>query len=219
MIWYKKAIIRKRAFLLASFILLLILSISLLAITGLNRVTEDVQSLFDDRLYPAVEMAQIIEKTYENRLLLEEYLYSELSNKEVYSLKQQIQNNTKKIDSLVGKYAATHLVEEEKKYLLNYQEEVMKYRYLEKEIIELYPSDEQSARELFSKDSSDEFKKLIEPLHRLTDLQLIIGKKLYEDSTREAKLLRVSFYIFMGVMLLAFILVAFWLSFFYMNEG
>jgi hypothetical protein len=151
----------------------------------INRVAEDVNALYYDRLYPAVEMAKITKTLYENRLFLEEYLNLD-DESQRKDLLQGIKVNQKIIDSLVRKYEESHLVEEENKNLLAYRKEVFKYRQLENEILQLHKSDAEAAKLLFSTESSEEFKKMIEPIHKITNIQLKIGEELRDDSIKEA---------------------------------
>jgi|JI8StandDraft_2_1071088.scaffolds.fasta_scaffold01366_7 hypothetical protein len=218
MAWYKQTSIRKQVFGVFTGVIIIIMVVSLVGITGINRMAEDVNALYYDRLYPAVEMAQITEKLYENRLFLEECL-----NTEELEIQQQlivdIGKNNKKIDSLVAKYAESHLVDDENKSLLLYRTEISKYRHLEKEIIMLSKTDAEGAKTLFSKESSEEFRNMIEPIHKMTNIQLKIGQELRDDSLSEARAIRLALYLSMGIILVVFIVMASWLGFVYMNQS
>jgi CHASE3 domain sensor protein len=218
MSWYKKTGIRRQVFGVFSVVIVIVMIVSLIGITGINRVAEDVNSLYYDRLYPAVEMAKITETLYENRLFLEEYLNLD-DEKQRSNLLKSIKVNHKIIDSLVAKYAESHLVDEENNNLLMYRKEIFKYRQLENEILQLYNSDIDGAKMLFSTESSEEFKKMIEPIHRMTDVQLKIGEELRADSIKEANAIRLALYIAMGIILIVFIAMGAWLGFVYMNQG
>jgi len=218
MSWYKKTEIRRQVFGVFSAVIAIVMVVSLIGITGINRVAEDVNALYYDRLYPAVEMAKITETLYENRLFLEEYLNLD-DESQRKDLLQGIKVNQKIIDSLVRKYEESHLVEEENKNLLAYRKEVFKYRQLENEILQLHKSDAEAAKLLFSTESSEEFKKMIEPIHKITNIQLKIGGELRDDSIKEANAIRLALYITMGLVLIVFIVLAAWLGFVYMNEG
>lgn len=218
MSWYKKTGIRRQVFGVFSAVIIIVMVISLIGITGINRMAEDINSLYYDRLYPAVEMAKITETLYENRLFLEEYLNLDDENQRSDLLKG-IKANHKIIDSLSSKYAESHLVDEENKNLLVYRKEIFKYRQLESEILQLYSSDIDGAKMLFSTESSEEFKKMIEPIHKMTDIQLKIGEGLHSDSISEAKNIRMALYVAMGIILIAFIVMGTWLGFIYMNQA
>jgi hypothetical protein len=218
MAWYKQTNIRKQVFGVFTGVVIIIMIVSLVGITGINRMAEDVNALYYDRLYPAVEMAQITEKLYENRLFLEENLNTEELETQ-QKLIMGITKNNKKIDSLISKYAESHLVDDENKNLLIYRTEISKYRHLEKEIIMLSKTDVEGAKMLFSKESSEEFRNMIEPIHKMTNIQLKIGQELREDSLSEAKGIRLALYLSMGIILVLFIVLAGWLGFVYMNQG
>lgn len=218
MSWYKKTGIRRQVFGVFSAVIAIVMVVSLVGITGINRVAEDVNSLYYDRLYPAVEMAKITENLYENRLFLEEYLNMD-DEKQRQKLIKDIKSNHKIIDSLVAKYAESHLVDEENKNLLEYRKEIFKYRQLENEILQLFKTDVEGAKTLFSTESTEEFKKMIDPIHKMTDIQLKIGDELRRDSVGEAKAIRFALYIAMGIILVVFIIMATWLGFVYMNQG
>ncbi|KOY85217.1 hypothetical protein AD998_02770 [bacterium 336/3] len=218
MAWYKQTNIRKQVFGVFTGVVIIIMIVSLVGITGINRMAEDVNALYYDRLYPAVEMAQITEKLYENRLFLEENLNTEELETQ-QELIMGITKNNKKIDSLISKYAESHLVDDENKNLLIYRTEISKYRHLEKEIIMLSKTDVEGAKMLFSRESSEEFRNMIEPIHKMTNIQLKIGQELREDSLSEAKGIRLALYLSMGIILVLFIVLAGWLGFVYMNQG
>lgn len=218
MAWHKITGLRRQVFGAFSIITGIILVVALIGITGINRISEDVHSIFYDRLYPAIEMAKITEKLYENRLMLEEYLAVDDSVLRA-SLLPQIRKNNKRIDSLSSKYAESHLVDEENKSLLMYKNEIFKYRQLEDEIVKLHRTDPAAAQLLFIGESSEEFKQIIEPIHQMTDVQLVIGNTLYEDSMKEARSVRFALYLAAGIVLLLFIILGAWLSFVYMNQG
>lgn len=218
MSWYKKTGIRRQVFGVFSAVIVIVMIVSLIGITGITRVAEDVNSLYYDRLYPAVEMAKITETLYENRLFLEEYLNLD-DEKQRDSLLKSMKVNHKIIDSLVAKYAESHLVDEENKNLLLYRTEIFKYRQLENEILKLYELDADGAKILFSTESSEEFKKMIEPIHKMTDIQLKIGEELRSDSIKQANNIRMALYIAMGIILIVFISMGAWLGFVYMNQG
>lgn len=218
MSWYKKTGIRRQVFGVFSAVVAIVMVVSLVGITGINRVAEDVNALYYDRLFPAVEMAKITEHLYENRLFLEEYLNFDDENLRK-ELLQNIKHNHKVIDSLVAKYAESHLVDEENKNLLVYRKEIFKYRQLENEILKLFTTNAEDAKLLFSTESTEGFKKMIEPIHQITDIQLKIGEELQKDSISEAKAIRNALYVAMGVVLTVFIVLAAWLGFVYMNLG
>jgi hypothetical protein len=218
MAWYKQTNVRRQVFGAFVGVVVVILIVSLIGITGINRMAEDMDSLYHDRLYPAVEMAQITEKLYENRLFLEEYLNSDEAS-QAERLIQMLRKNHQKIDSLSNKYAESHLVDEENKNLLIYRSEVSKYRHLENEIIQLYRTDVAAAQMLFAKESSEEFKNMIEPIHRMTNIQLKIGKELRDDSLAEARAIRLALYLSMGIILVVLIVMGTWLGFVYMNQS
>jgi|GEM_PF-6823565 hypothetical protein len=215
--WYKKTGIRRQVFVIFSIITGIIMTISLIGIMGINRVAEDINGLYYDRLLPAVEMANLTEKLYENRLLLEEYLYLDdsLMRKKIL---EKIERNHKSIDSLASKYAESHLVEEENRFLITYRKEIFKYKQLESEIVKLFATDAESAKTLFSTEASEEFKKIIEPIHRIADVQLKIGEELRKESIKEANSIRFALYLAMGIVILAIIITGAWLGFVYMMQ-
>ncbi len=215
--WYKKTGIRRQVFAIFAVITGIIMTVSLIGIMGINRVAEDINSLYYNRLLPAVEMANLTEKLYENRLFLEEYLY--LDNPSMQKdILEKIEKNHKSIDSIASKYAESHLVEEENRFLVNYRKEIFKYKQLESEIVKLFATDAESARTLFSTEASEEFKKIIEPIHRITDVQLKIGEKLRKESIQEANAIRLALYLTMGVVIMAMIVTGTWLGFVYMMQ-
>lgn len=215
--WYKRTGIRRQVFIVFSFVTVVITVISLVGIMGINRVAEDINAIYYDRLLPAVEMAKLTEKLYENRLLLEEYLYLDNPTMQKEIL-HKIELNHKAIDSLASKYAESHLVEEENNFLMTYRKEVFKYKQLENEIIKLFRNHPEAAKTLFSMEGAEEFKKIIEPIHRITEIQLYIGENLRAKSVKEAKSIRLALYIAMGSVIIAIIVVGAWLSFVYMMQ-
>jgi len=216
MSWYKKTGIRRQVFGIFSVVIVIVMIVTMIGIAGINRIAEDINTLYYDRLYPSVEMAKITKTLYENRLFLEEYINLD-DEKQKDVLLKLIKFNHKIIDSLVSKYLESHLKDEENANLLLYRNEAFKYRQLENEILKLYKSDFGTAKKLLFTESSEEFKKMVEPIHKITDIQLKIGEEFRKNSVIAANSIRRTLYISLGIILLIFIVMGVWLSFAYMN--
>ncbi len=199
-------------------ILIVILVVGLIGTVGVNRIFGDVKSMFYDRLYPAVEMAKITEKLYENRLNLEEHLTS-VNTGSMQVLEQKIYKNNILIDSLTEKYAGTHLVAEEKGKLREYRREIFLYRKIENKIIEQSRRQEKSeAFQAFSKEGYEEFRRMMEPIHEITDTQAQIGSELYKDSERAANRVRWALYSAMIIVVLIVSILGTLVAFNYLHE-
>ncbi|MGD1841791.1 MAG: MCP four helix bundle domain-containing protein [Thermonemataceae bacterium] len=183
-------------------IIVVILVVGLIGTGGINHIAGDVKAMYYDRLYPAVEMAKITEKLYENRLNVEEHLVT-LNKGKMQVIEREIFRNHQVIDSLIEKYAGTALVDNEKVSLINYQREVFAYTKIENDILTLSRNGQKTqALKMFSSEGFEEFKRMMEPVHDITDRQIVIGKELYNDSMRNATQVRIALYVAMIIVVL-----------------
>jgi CHASE3 domain sensor protein len=198
----------KRIIYCFSIVFFLLISIGMVSVSGVSRLSNKFFSMYRDRLEPAMELSYIIERSYQNRLHLEEHV-TEMGVESLSQIEYAIYKNNRVIDSLILKYSETYLVPEEIKSLNKYRRNINEYRKLEKETIKLSRERQhQDAMAILTGQSFTLFRSIIEPLERLEEVQLIAGKELYLEAERLALRVNMTIYLAMGIGIVVAIIVA-----------
>ncbi|MGB3619077.1 MAG: MCP four helix bundle domain-containing protein [Catalinimonas sp.] len=179
-------------------VLALLLTVGVIGIGGVNRLSSRFNTLFEDRLEPEIDISLILEKMYQNRLALEE-LVTQFGIETPSELRADIRRNNLEIDSLIGKYSATLMVPEEVRSLRNYRKEIRTYRELEADIIATYEDDHKAAQQLFTERSFVAFQRAVSPVEKLSVTQATAGRELYEDAERTVQTVKISLYVAMSI--------------------
>ncbi len=198
----------KRIIYCFTIVFFLLISIGMVSVSGVSRLSNKFFSMYRDRLEPAMELSVIIERSYQNRLHLEEHV-TELGVESLVQIEFDIHRNNRIIDSLINKYSETYLVPEEIKSLNKYRRNMDEYRKLERNIITLSRQRQhQEAMNLLTGRSFTLFRSIIEPLERLEEMQLIAGQELYLEAERLALRVNMTIYLAMGIGIVIAIIVA-----------
>lgn len=202
------------------FVTLFILMIAsgMISSLGITRITNKFFSMYRDRLEPAMDISYIIEKMYQNRLLLEEHV-TEIGPETFRQIEFDIYKNNNFIDSLINKYAETYLIPDEVRILNLYQNSIESYRKLETTIIGLSRDGlHEEALTLYTGESFNSFRKTIEPLESLEQTQLKEGKHLYYEAEAMAYRIKMSVYLCIGIAIIIAIIVGLIISLSYVNK-
>lgn len=161
---------------------------------SMEQVGKKFETLYQDRLVPSLDISEILERYYQNRMLLEEHVLA-TNTASHDSLQQLIVANTAKIDSLVTKYEKTYLVAQEQENLTAYKTRFTELVQVQDQIIDLSAKGEKAqAQRLYSSSGQIAFQNLLDPLHQLIRVQGDIGQELYRSADRNVKMLRVLSY-------------------------
>ncbi|MEJ8802288.1 MCP four helix bundle domain-containing protein [Pontibacter sp. H249] len=158
---------------------------------SMKQISGQFKSVYEDRLVPALDISAIVERSYENHLLLEEHiLAAEAGVKE--KLASQISQNQHEIDSILVKFEATYLTKEEYKDLQNYK--VARQDLLEVQQAILKQSGDlntREAREKFTTAGNTTFQLLLNPLHDLSKVQETVGHDLLDSAERQMNAIKI----------------------------
>lgn len=175
---------KTRSKLLTSFTVL-IFFVVVLGVLSINRITgmrDMIQSFYDDRFVPAVDLGKVSYNLASIRIgaLM-------IMNEQDASKRQTIFNNAaedeKDTDELIKKYGATQLVEEEKKI---YDEFIASWKSYNDSRLNTYKwaldGEFDKAKNNAATDAGPKFKILDGKIKRLIEIQDEIGKSLYKEA-------------------------------------
>lgn len=173
----------------------------------MERVSRNFESVYQDRLIPSLDISEILERYYQNRMLLEEHVMAEdLSLHK--SLQQRITTNTRTIDSLTAKFENTHLVDKELQELASYKAQFAKLVKVQDEILYLSAQGNKTeAKKLYRTEGQTVFQDLLKPLHALIRVQGDVGQELYRSADRSVKMLKVLSYLVIGLAVIVALIV------------
>ncbi|MCE6989899.1 MCP four helix bundle domain-containing protein [Dyadobacter sp. CY323] len=175
----------KAAVLLGSIMVLIILG-SVLSRYNVHGIDQSVSSIYKDRLIPATTIIYLTENLYGKRLTLEKHLFLP-DPKSEDELRSQLKTYDTHIDSLVGVFEKTYLVDQETKSLQKFKYQVDKYRLLEATILNLTSlGANEEGKLVFAKTGAAAFQESIHILNELTSIQSDIGADLMKVSKSEA---------------------------------
>ncbi|WP_250419055.1 MULTISPECIES: MCP four helix bundle domain-containing protein [Pontibacter] len=174
---------------------------------SMEQVGRKFQSVYQDRLIPSLDISEILERYYQNRMLLEEHILAD----NIYSqdsLHQHINANTKAIEALMEKYETTYLVDQEQKNLTAYKSQFTKLVQVQNSILQLSTNGNKGlARKLYLTNGYTAFQNLLEPLHALIRVQGDVGQELYQSADRSVKMLKVLSYLVIGLAVIVALIV------------
>ncbi len=175
----------KVALLLLGIMMLIMLTI-LISRKNINHISESFDSMYKDRLIPATDIFYLAENLYSKRILLENYLNSEI-NKNTQQLRESLTHHDRIMDSIIVEFEKTYLVDEESHFLTDFKEKSEQYASIEDEIIGLSQRESKdSALRQFHANGEAVFQCTIDNLVKLTQIQSTVGKTLTDTSQSEA---------------------------------
>ncbi|WP_242928160.1 MCP four helix bundle domain-containing protein [Pontibacter vulgaris] len=196
----------KIAFAFAAIFVIIILANWFVSYT-MERVSRNFQSVYQDRLVPSLDISQILERYYQNRMLLEEHVMAEDHSLQT-SLQQRIFANTKTIDSLAAKFGNTYLVDKELQELATYKAQFERLVNVQDQILYLSAQGKKAeAKQLYRSEGQEAFQDLLVPLHALIRVQGDVGQELYQSADRSVKMLKVLSYLVIGLAVIVALIV------------
>lgn len=166
---------------------------------SIANINSQFKSVYEDRLIPSLDISEVVERYYQNRIYLEEYILAENSEVE-HNLDNLMQANYAAIDSVIYRYEKTYLVERESEGLQNYKAQFDKLVVVQERILKLSrEGNKEQAMELYRTAGYEAFNNLLVPLHSLIKLQGEVGKELYQAAERQVKALNVLYYLVLGI--------------------
>lgn len=153
---------------------------TLLETRNINNINKAVLSIYEDRLIPATDLFFLAEVSYQKRDQLETYLKSSEPSTTVIS--NQLSRQNQKVDSLIGKYEKTYLVDEELLHFNGLKENLKEYLHLEKDIVDLsIQNSKEAALSEFYTRAIVSHHKMMNHLSQLTQIQSNVGASLVKS--------------------------------------
>lgn len=157
---------------------------------SMTQVSSQFESVYQDRLVPALDIAAMQERYYQNRMLLEEHLHVE-DPVQQQRVEASLQQHIQEIDSVSAKYEATYLTSQETKDLQQYKQAVKRLTAAQLQVVELSRAgDKAAATSLYKAQVVPAFNELLMPIHALSRLQQDVGHELYAASEQQLNSLK-----------------------------
>jgi CHASE3 domain sensor protein len=160
--------------------MLLIILTNLWERKNIHDMNTSVTSIYDDRLVPATDLFHLTEQLYKKRFLLENFLITDGGNHE--KLKWELEKHDEKIETLIGKYEQTYLVDQESKSLQELKKKITAYKDMENTVIETSNHSKELAFKVYQAQGESSLISVINPLIKLTDIQAAVGGELIKSS-------------------------------------
>ena len=161
-------------------LMLFIIIFSLLESHNVTRISKSFNSIYEDRLIPAVDLYSIADHIHSKRNKLFTFLFTdEISPAD---LKIYIKSENDKLDKLISKYENTHLVKAETNYLSSLKRNISSYRRDELLLIKTAEHNKESAKNLYLSTTVHLYNDLTKDLMRLTQVQTEVGRELLKES-------------------------------------
>ena len=175
------AIQRKiRLAIMLAVLMLFIIIFSLMESYNVTRISKSFNSIYEDRLIPAVDLFSIADHIHSKRNQLSIFLFTDkISSSEIINY---INYENVRLDKLINKYESTHLVRAETDYLIRLKKNLGDHRRDELALIKTAAKDKEIARNLYLNSTVHLYNELTKDLMRLTQVQTRVGRELLRDS-------------------------------------
>jgi len=210
---------KNRNAILFSFIAL----VGIIVITGVFGATSTTRLLelskkTKNGFLPAMDVLQISEKLYSNRLRVEKHILIK-NTAEYKKIEKNIYHSNKEIDSLINTYSDYYSNSNEFKDLRQYRGKLQQYRRIEQQVLGLSRKDEkQQAIVIFIGQSAEQFYELTNPLDTLAKEHQNEGIKAYQDSEDLASFIRLFLYLSVALALGITIVIGTIIAFSYLGD-
>jgi hypothetical protein len=175
------AIQRKiRLAIMLAVLMLFIIIFSLLESYNVTRISKSFNSIYEDRLIPAVDLFSIADHIHSKRNQLFTFLFTD--NISSAQIESYIKDENSKLDKLISKYENTHLVTAETNYLARLKKNLKDYRRDELLLIKAAGEKKDVAKNLYLNTTVHLYNELTKDLMRLTQVQTEVGRELLRDS-------------------------------------
>ncbi|MFN1834301.1 MCP four helix bundle domain-containing protein [Balneola sp. MJW-20] len=185
---------RWRILLLLFSVMFILLASGLIENYNLQRVNEDISSMYADRLIPSSQIYYVTEYLFEKRVVLESIENrSDFDEEEVIN---RLRSRNSEMDSLISNYYQTYLVEDEAEHVQTFDRNLKIYLETEDRMAELMQNGrKEAALRLYETVGRDQFRSVIEELNILADVQLRVGQELLEKSRNELGYNKLLYYV------------------------
>jgi len=162
---------------------------------SMTQVSKQFESVYQDRLVPALDITAMQERFYQNRMLLEEHLQAEAPARQ-QQLEKELQQHMREIDSLAAKFEATYLTNQESKDLKRYKRAVRRLSVVQLQVLkQSRAGNKDAATGIYKADVVPAFNELLLPIHALSQLQQDVGHELYASAEQQLNTLKMLSYL------------------------
>jgi len=171
-------------------LLALMLLIGFAGHRGLNTIIPSVDSMYKDRLVPAIQMYRVHKDLSEIRALTVAHI-KDSTQSQRQKISAEITTLNADIDQQIREYAATYLVPEEVAALAELRQALASYRTtLERTLRLSFAQQIYEAEHVYLNEESLALEQVLKPIHAIVAVQDTVGKQLYNESFAAAERLR-----------------------------
>lgn len=163
-------------------LMLFIMIFSLLESYNVTRISKSFNSIYADRLIPAVDLYSISDHIHGKRNQLFTYLFTDNISRD--EINKYILEENATLDKLISKYENTYLVKAETNYLSSLKKNIRDYRRDELLLIKTAEENKEAAKNLYLSTTVHLYNDLNKDLMRLTQVQTEVGKELLKESQK-----------------------------------
>jgi hypothetical protein len=161
-------------------LMLFIIIFSLIESYNTARISRSFNSIYEDRLIPAVDLYFMADHIHKKRHQLSIFIFTENIKPDEIKLFLEKENND--VDKLISKYENTHLVKTEANHLARLKRNLIEYRRDELMLIATAEHNKETAKKLYLNTMQNLYNELNKDLMELTQVQTQVGKKLLAES-------------------------------------
>jgi len=175
----------KAAILLTGILVVVVLA-SLSMNHAMQYMDQSIESVYADRLKPAVDLVHLSELFHRKRILMQSFLAGQ-SPMMIQELKLELTADNAQSDSLISSFEKTRLIDAEEKKLDVFKADMTAYVNLENSVLQLeQTSRRKEAIMLFEIQGGRIFQQGVSTLHAIADIQSDIGGKAVKNAHRQA---------------------------------
>jgi len=163
-------------------LMLLVILFSLLESYNVSRISKSFNSIYEDRLIPAVDLYSISGHIQTKRNKLVSFLFTNNLNSD--EIRTVLNSENKLLDTLISKYENTYLVKAETNHLQNLKKNLKIFERDELLLINAAMESKEFAINLYLNTTIKLYDEIDKDLMELTRVQSEIGKELLAESVK-----------------------------------
>ena len=162
--------------------MLFIIAFSLIESYNVSRISGSINSIYEDRLIPAVDLYLMADHIHSKQSQLVSYLFA--SDEGEAEVRKSLLTTNKSLDSLILKYGKTYLVDAENNHLQSLKQNLQSVKQDELMVINTANLHKEVAQKLYLNNMLPAYEKLNADLMQLSHLQTQVGKELLSESRK-----------------------------------
>jgi hypothetical protein len=175
------AIQRKiRLAIMLAVLMLFIIIFSLLESYNVTRISKSFNSIYEDRLIPAVDLYFIADHIHGKRNELFTFLFTD--GRTADEIRHYLAKENANVDKLIAKYENTHLVSIESSYLTSLKKNIQDFRRDELILIKSAEENKEAAKNIYLQTTVHLYDEMSKDLMKLAQVQTLVAKELMKES-------------------------------------